>query len=87
MAKISISITESIESDIAISYAISDEDAVRIIRANVALMGVETPEEAMQAIARRTISEMLQRTKQWEIAQVQEAAALAVPPINAEPIL
>lgn len=87
MAKISISITESIESDIAISYAISDEDAVRIIRANVALMGVETPEEAMHGIARRTISEMLQRTKQWEIAQVQEAAALAVPPINAEPIL
>jgi hypothetical protein len=87
MAILSISITESTEPDLTVSYAIQDPDAARIIAAHCALLGAATPLEGMQQIAERTISELVQRAKQWEIEQAKLIAEQSVAPIALEPVV
>ena len=87
MAKLSISITESLEPDITVGYSLPDADAVRIIHAYMSLLNAETPLDVMRMIAEQTISEMVQRAKQWEIEQAKLAAEQSVAPIVLEPVV
>lgn len=85
MAKLSISITESTEPDVTASYFIPDPDAARVIGAHAKMLGAESALDAMRQIAERTISELVQRAKQFEIEQAKLAAEQAVAPITLEP--
>ena len=87
MAILSLSITASTEPDLSVGYTLSDADAARIIVAYMSILNAETPLDAMKELSARTLADIFQRTKNWEIEQAQIAVAQTVPSLVAEPVV
>lgn len=82
MATIAIVISGPEFGETSSQVTVKDTDAQRIIAAQMAILGIEDPQAAIVETARRVISDLLQRTKKYEIQRAIVAAEQAVSDIE-----